>query len=201
MRHDRGTAPTDQQETSDLALVDAARLDANAFGALYERHAGAVHRYTLRRLRDSELAADATSVTFSRALASLDRFLPEDDSSFLRWLMTIARNTVIDIVRQRRDLVALDAETLATMRASSDHDPAQSLPPDDRARIEIAIDDLGSPQREIVVLRLQGWKGKEIADLLGLSHGAVRVAQHRAYARLRESLEDIAPGRPNGASS
>ncbi|HYH13164.1 MAG TPA: sigma-70 family RNA polymerase sigma factor [Thermomicrobiales bacterium] len=201
MRHDRGTAPTDRQDTSDLALVDAARLDASAFGALYERHAGAVHRYALRRLRDPELAADTTSVTFSRALASLDRFRPEDDSSFLRWLMTIARNTVVDTVRQRRDLVALDAETLATMRGSSNHDPAQALPPDDRARIERAIDDLGSPQREIVVLRLQGWKGREIADLLGLSHGAIRVAQHRAYARLRDSLEDIAPGRPNGASS
>jgi len=201
MRHDRGTAPPDQQETSDLALVDAARQDAEAFGALYERHLRTVHRYALRRLRDPDLAADTTAVTFSRALASLDRFRPGDATSFLRWLMTIARNTAIDTVRRRRDLIALDAETLATMRASSGHDPAQALPPDDRARIERAIDDLGSPQREIVVLRLQGWKGPEIADLLSMSHGAVRVAQHRAYARLRESLADIAPGRPNGASS
>lgn len=201
MRHDQGTAPSHQPETSDLALVDAARLDTEAFGVLYNRHAGAVHRYSLRRLRDPDLAADATAMTFSRALASLDRFRPVDDSSFLRWLMTIARNTVIDTVRQRRDIVALDVETLNTMRAASGHDPAQALPPDERARIAAAIDDLGSPQREIVVLRLQGWKGSEIADLLSMSHGAVRVAQHRAYARLRESLEDIAPGHKNGASS
>ncbi len=73
--------------------------------------------------------------------------------------------------------------------------------PQTRQRVEAAIDELGSPRREIVVLRLQGWKGVEIAELLGMSPGAVRVAQHRAYGRLRESLGDLGPGTENGASS
>lgn len=209
MTPDRDYIPTHRHEQDDLALVDAARDDREAFGALYERHADRVYAYAMSRLRDADLAADATAIAFSRALASLDRFRPgresvEAGSSFIRWLMTIARNSVIDIVRERRNILALDLEALARKRSAAGDDPALKLPPDDRTRIEDAIRALGSPQHEIVVLRLQGWKGAEIADLLGMTHGAVRVAQYRAYARLRETLADLhAPISPpeNGASS
>lgn len=192
----RDRSPSHQHEQTDLALVDAARKNREVFGQLYERHVDRVHGYALRRLRDADLAADATAIAFSRALASLDRFRAteehaESGSSFIRWLMTIARNAVIDTVRERQGIVALDLDALNRRRSGTGDDPATKLPPDDRQRIEQAIRELGSPQQEIVVLRLQGWKGAEIAELLGMSHGSVRVAQHRAYARLRATLAHL----------
>jgi RNA polymerase sigma-70 factor, ECF subfamily len=190
MAHERGRSPTHRQD-DDLALVDAARRDPAAFGTLYDRHVDRVFAYAMRRLRDRELAADATANAFTRALASLDRFRPDGDSAFARWLMTIARNAVVDVVRERRGAVALAMEALARQRAAAGSDPASRLPPDDRRRVEEAVDALGSPGREIVVLRLQGWTGVEIAELLGMSHGAVRIVQHRAYGRLRESLASL----------
>jgi RNA polymerase sigma-70 factor (ECF subfamily) len=191
MAHERDRTPTHRHDHDDLALVDAARRDRASFGLLYDRHVERVFAYAMRRLRDRELAADATANAFTRALASLDRFRPDGDDAFVRWLMTIARNAVVDVVRERRGTVALDMDALARQRAASGSDPARRLPPDDRKQVEAAIDALGSPQREIVVLRLQGWTGPEIAELLGMSHGAVRAAQHRAYARLRESLAPL----------
>lgn len=198
MATDRDCTASRHQDQSDLALVDAARNDLNAFGLLYERHVDRVHAYAMKRLRDPDLADDATARAFSRAMAGLDRFTPMPEgkatgSSFTRWLMTIARNSVIDIVRERAGIVALDPDMLATMRSASGDDPAASLPPDDRHRIDQALRDLGSPQQQIVILRLQGWKGAEIAELLGMTHGAVRVAQHRAYTRLRETLSHLHP--------
>jgi RNA polymerase sigma-70 factor (ECF subfamily) len=191
--HERDRIPADRHSATDLALVDAARTDRDAFGALYDRHVDRVFAYAMRRLRDRELAADATANAFSKALAALGQFQPDGDSAFARWLMTVARNAVVDIVRERRDTVALDLDALARMRAAAGADPASHLPPDERRQIEAAIRALGSPGREIVVLRLQGWTGVEIAELLDMSHGAVRVAQHRAYARLRESLAAFRP--------
>lgn len=193
MAHERDRTPTHRHDRDDLALVDAARRDRAAFGALYDRHVDRVFAYAMRRLRDRDLAADATANAFSKALASLDRFDPDGDSAFARWLMTIARNAVVDVVRERRGTVALDMDALARQRAAAGADPARRLPPDDRRSVEAAIDALGSPQREIVVLRLQGWTGPEIAELLGMTHGAVRAAQHRAYGRLRESLAPLRP--------
>ncbi len=46
-----------------------------------------------------------------------------------------------------------------------------------------------------MLLRFQGWKGPEIAELLRMPPGAVRVAQHRAFRTLRELL-DPAPTAP-----
>lgn len=209
MARNRDRPLSHDHEQTDLALVEAARRDREVFGRLYDRHVDRVYGYAHRRLRDAELAEDATAVAFSRALHSLDRFRAHVDqadsgSSFIRWLMTIARNTVIDLIRERQNSVALDMDSLSQMRSSSGDDPATAIPPDDRLRVEQAIHDLGSPQQEIVVLRLQGWKGAEIAELLGMTHGAVRVAQHRAYTRLRTSLEHLhsrSSSSENGGSS
>jgi len=48
---------------------------------------------------------------------------------------------------------------------------------------------LPDKQREIVVLRVVvGLSAEETADAVGSTPGAVRVAQHRALARLRKTL-------------
>ena len=52
----------------------------------------------------------------------------------------------------------------------------------------VLVDDLPDNQREIVLLRVAaGLSAAETADVLGMTLGAVRVAQHRALARLRQS--------------
>ena len=47
---------------------------------------------------------------------------------------------------------------------------------------------LPDDQRRVLELRLAGLRGPDIAHVLGRSHGAVRVAQYRAIARLRTML-------------
>jgi RNA polymerase sigma-70 factor (ECF subfamily) len=60
---------------------------------------------------------------------------------------------------------------------------------------------LSSDQREILELRLTGLTDAEIARVLGRSHGAVRMSQHRAVARLRSIAGGAAPTKesPHGA--
>jgi RNA polymerase sigma factor (sigma-70 family) len=103
--------------------------------------------------------------------------------------MTIARNAIIDHVRANRRLTILDADAYRHHLNLTSPDPAaHPVPPDERDRLLDALHHLSATQRRIVLLRVQGWNGVEIAELLGMSHGAVRVAQHRAYTRLRELL-------------
>jgi RNA polymerase sigma-70 factor (ECF subfamily) len=53
-----------------------------------------------------------------------------------------------------------------------------------RARELLA--SLPPSQRRLVALRvLAGWSAEQTADALGMTAGAVRVAQHRAMGRLR----------------
>ncbi len=63
----------------DADLVAQAQLDRQAFAPLYARYADPVYRYCYRRLGHPEVAADATSQTFARALAAFslsDRIVP-----------------------------------------------------------------------------------------------------------------------------
>jgi RNA polymerase sigma-70 factor (ECF subfamily) len=56
-------------------------------------------------------------------------------------------------------------------------------------RMKQLLDVLPDKQREIVVLRIVvGLSAEETAESVGSTPGAVRVAQHRALARLRRTL-------------
>jgi RNA polymerase sigma factor (sigma-70 family) len=180
----------------DLADALAASTDPEAFGAIYERHVGRVYAYAIQRLHDTALAEDATATTFSRALAAIDAFVPRTSGRTERnptvgsWLLTIARNVVIDIANSRRYTLALDVDDYAHRLASREPGPARAAElSDERRRLFEAIRTLNPRQQQIVLLRFQGWKSPEIAELLEMSPGAVRVAQHRAFVSLRELLE------------
>jgi RNA polymerase sigma-70 factor, ECF subfamily len=183
----------------DLADALAASTDPAAFGGIYERHVGRIYAYAIQRLHDPALAEDATATTFSRALAAIERFQPrstgrtQNPPTVGGWLLTIARNVVIDLAQERRDIVALDIDDYTTLLASREPGPARTAElNDDRQRIFDAVRRLSATQRRIVVLRFQGWKSPEIAELLNMSPGAVRVAQHRAFLKLRDLLDPSA---------
>ena len=62
---------------------------------------------------------------------------------------------------------------------------------------------LPAKQREILVLRVAvGLSAEETGHVLGMSAGAVRVAQHRALARLRAlAVEEPGLARPRAAGA
>lgn len=187
-----GTARDDERlpaETDrELAIIVAAKRDPAAFAPLYRQYVGLVYHYALGRLRDPHRAEDATSQTFTRALKALPSFKPErrpDGTTFRSRLMTIARNTVIDAARRQRPVASLDATRPAAAEAGPEH---VAIARSERDRVHAAVARLPETQRQVVELRLVGLKGPEIADVLGISHGAVKTANYRAYQRLRELL-------------
>lgn len=179
---------------TELAIIAEARLDPRAFAPLYERYVDLVYRYCLRRLGHRERAADATSLVFSRAIGALQHFTPErrrTGSTFRSWLLTIARNVVIDDARAHRPTNQLDDAGIgATLRDTAPSPEERAIAADERDRIEAALDQLPDRQRQIVELRLIGLRGAEIAAVLGMSVGAVKTAHFRAYARLRDLLAE-----------
>src|SRR5262245_7603300 len=87
-------------DAGDAALIRAAlRGERNAFGHLVDNHKRMVFGLCVRLLRDQEEARDAAQETFMRAYASLAGFDPEHP--FAPWLLRIARNHCIDLLRRR----------------------------------------------------------------------------------------------------
>src|SRR3954447_2491556 len=84
----------------------AARGDAAAFAAVYERHHQALYRYCRSILRHEEDAQDALQSTMARAFAALER--EERDFELRPWLFRIGPKEAVSILRRRRDTAELD---------------------------------------------------------------------------------------------
>lgn len=178
-----GLPPED--ELDDEVLVVRARDDPRDFAPLYARYVDPVYRYCHRRLGNRESAEDATSLVFVKAIAALPGYRP-GGGTFRSWLFAIAHNVIADDLSARRparplvaavDLTGPDpgpeATALQNETGQTVHDLLARLPPD---------------QAHLVALRLSGLTAVEIAHVLGSNPGAVRVAHHRAVARLRALL-------------
>ncbi len=178
----------------ELAQIEQAKRDPQAFAPLYERYADMVWRFALSRLGDRERAADATSQAFSRAITALPKYHPKrrgDSTSFRSWLMTIARNTVIDMVRKEKPTTTLEAPSAQPWLVDHRRSPEEAaIAAEERRRVQAALGELTTQQRKVVELQAAGMKGAEISEILGISVSAVRTTHFRAYARLREVLRE-----------
>jgi RNA polymerase sigma-70 factor (ECF subfamily) len=173
---------------SDAELIRAARTDAGAFRELYDRYAGRVHRYHLRRTRDPHAAHDLTAETFAQAWLARRRFRDRAGGSAGPWLFGIARNLLAQSVRRRRiELEACERlgllERLDGPRATAEPDEAWL------DGLDEAMADLPPGERDAVELRvIQGLPYDAVAAGLATTEGAARVRVARGLGRLRERL-------------
>lgn len=131
-----------------------------------------------------ELAADAASQTFLKALTGIGGFR---SGSFKSWLYAIARNVTIDMQRAARPQVDLAHAELVHDNAPSPEEHA--LRTDESDRLWRALQHLTNEQREVLELRLAGLTGAEIAAATRRSLPATKSIQFRALSRLRTVLE------------
>jgi RNA polymerase sigma-70 factor (ECF subfamily) len=156
----------------------AQKGDRSAFGTLYQRYAGLVHRIALSSLPADEIA-DCVQETFLRALRRLKTLRQAE--AFGAWISSITRNVVRDVARQRSRLEQDGDEAL--------DQPTQQLQVEANSVLKV-IGSLPKAYRHTVTMRVvKGMTGPEIADRTGLSAGSVRVNLHRGMRLLRERLE------------
>jgi RNA polymerase sigma factor (sigma-70 family) len=175
---------------TDAELIERARSDPAAFRTLYDRYAGRIHTYHLRRTRHAEAALDLTAETFAQAWVSRLRFTDGGGGSAGPWLYGIARHVLLVSVRRGR-LEHRACERLGLMEAL-DRPPA-AVEPHERwlDGLDDALADLPAAQREAIHLRVVDDLGyDEIADHLATTEEAARARVSRGLATLRSQLAD-----------
>lgn len=170
-----------------LGLVsEAAQGERVSFTTLYEQYVTPVYRYVLVRVKDKSLAEDITQTVFAKAFEHQRAFtLP--DAKPLAYLYTVARNTLIDYWKKRREIQQTDApepfEKVADERKTPDELAEQT---DARRQVLDALSRLTEEQREAVSLKyLNDLSVSEIANQMRKSEEAVRQLQSRGLKALR----------------
>jgi RNA polymerase sigma-70 factor (TIGR02952 family) len=183
--------PADPDGIDVWALVHRAQNgDAEAFGELYDHYVTMVHRYVYHRVGDRATAEDVTSETFVRALRRIDS-LSFQGRDVGAWLVTIARNIVLDHVKSSR--YRLEVATADMRDADRATDGPEDAVVQHLANRELlaCVQQLGSEQQECIVLRfIHGLSVSETAEIMGKKDGAIKALQHRAVRRLAGMLPD-----------
>lgn len=188
-----GIGTTRADAESDASVIARSRDEPEAFAALFDRHADAVHRYAARRL-GGEVADDLMAETFTTAFQQRHRYDPARGAGAdaRPWLFGIATN----LVGRHRRAEARRFKAMARVPALADHDEPLADRAADRVvaravRRELAAALAALPARHRDVLLLVAWGGlgyEEAAQALGIPVGTVRSRLHRARSKLREAL-------------
>ncbi len=149
--------------------------NTDAFTEIVENYQAAIIRYSYRMTGDYEVAKDLAQDTFVKAYKGILK--TDSDLSFKAWLYRIATNNALQHNRRKRILSFVPLSSLA------ENSPAFKAPPEhieDKLLIKQVLAKISPDQRVCLVLHfVEGFKYREIADILGISRDAVckRVAR------------------------
>lgn len=168
---------------SETNLVAAARKgDAESFSRLCEQHYPALVAIAYAQLADRGLAEDAAQEALLDAYRHIAKL--KDTSRFLPWLVTICRNTAIDMVKARARERRVGIEDDSSVADLCHHEN------DTVAVVREIVFGLDPDVRSIVLLRYyNGMTYGQIAELLGLSEETVNGKLRRARSAIRCQLQ------------
>jgi RNA polymerase sigma-70 factor, ECF subfamily len=203
---DRGGGSARMDPTRERELVARSRVDAAAFGELYDFYLPRIYGFVVRRVGERDAAEDLTAMTFERALGAVRR----DDfrnESFGGFLYRVASNAIVDHARRGKRTVPLgmrasdwdDAADGDGGRARNGHEAligdeaaAAALGAAlDREVLRRALRDLPEGHRRVLVMKFyDGLETDELCAALGCSRPTLAVKLHRALRALRAAARE-----------
>jgi RNA polymerase sigma factor (sigma-70 family) len=155
---------------------------------LFHSHFHRLVRYLDRLSGDPELAADLAQEAFIKLYARGS--LPDHPEA---WLITVAMNQFRNVrstsARRRRLLTAARVESSLGDPSPLPGDAAESA--DERERVRAAIDRLSDRDRQILLLRAEGYGYRELAVALDLHEASIGTFLARAKRAFRDAYEGL----------
>lgn len=179
----------DLEALDDTELVELAKDDKEAFGAIYERYLKKIYNYVYYRVGNHQDAEDLTERVFYRAMAHINTYT-ERGIPFQAWLYRIAHNLVANWHRDRgrRKIIPLDEFVASSLRTEAPDRLTEDR--EERDALLAAIRRLPAERQQLLILKfVEKQSNAEIGVLLGRTEGAIKSLYHRTLLSLREELE------------
>ncbi|MDP3524091.1 MAG: sigma-70 family RNA polymerase sigma factor [Hoeflea sp.] len=175
-----------QEELSEL-IARTALGDRKAFSSLYAATSAKLFGVSLRILKDRAQAEDAVQEVYVRIWRRAGSFRV-GQASAMAWLVTIARNQAIDMIRARQP-ATLEYDDAPEM-ADPDPDPeARAALSGEARRIEACLGELETDRAAAVVdAYVEGLSYQELADKHRVPLNTMRTWLRRSLLKLRECL-------------
>lgn len=173
----------------EVALVEQAKTDPEAFGLLYEQYVDRIYNYVYYRTGNRHDAEDLTAKVFYQALNHISRYV-QRGAPFSSWLYRIAHNLVANWHRDRSRRKVVSLDRLAVVGSQGDDGPFQQVASGERRdALLAAIHRLPSDRQQLLILKfVERLPNAQIGRIMGRSEGAIKSLYHRTLVALRQEL-------------
>ena len=162
----------------------SAHTRTSEFERLYRASYGTVYGYVRARMACEADAQDVVAEAFMRAARSFSSYDPSR-ATFVTWVVSIAKNCMVNHYRRLRPTVAMDDVPETALAQSGDQDGV-----DDRLLVEKLLACLGDEERELVAMKYrEGRSNVQIAAELGMNPSTVATKLARAREKMRRAAE------------
>lgn len=157
------------------------------FRDLYQTNYPKVYRLCLGYMKGNYTQAnELCQEVFIKVWENLSSFRQE--SAISTWVYRITVNTCLLYLRKKKDIpvskVLNNLESHPEEEENSTAEKEQKL-----ASLYHCIENLNKENKSIILLELEGIPQKEIAEIMGLNHEAIRVRIHRIKNELTKCVQ------------
>ena len=190
---EKGLLKPDVETVDDLELVRRFKKgNESAFTGIVNRYNQRLLHTAKVILNDEDDAMDLTQETFVKAYFNLKGF--REDSSLYTWLYRIVYNLCISHLRRKKivSFISFDHHDDVMEFHSSDPGPEKEYERKELKRSVIrAVNALPFKQRTVFTLKqVDGLTHREIAEIMGITEGAVKASYFHAIRKLQGMLKN-----------
>lgn len=157
------------------------------FEVILRRYNQRLFRIILSYLKSESDAKDALQETYIKAYLKLDQF--RNQSSFSTWLIRIAINEALQLIRKKKNF----PEHLGVKNKEPEPNhmtpERESIRRENKILLETALDHLPEKYQVVFILyEFEGLSQQAVAKSLNLSEANVKIRMHRARNMLKEEI-------------
>ncbi len=176
-----------QQDEIGLLLVAAARGERAALRRIYDATSAKLLGVAIRITRSRAEAEDVLQDVYLRVWTSAGSFSPEAGGG-MGWLVSVARNRAIDLVRSKKAAATDAQETNWFDTLAADRNLEGDIM--DRKALVNCLTALDATARDMVVLAyVEGFSREELAERFAMPVNTVKTRLHRGLAALKTCMD------------
>ena len=164
-------------------------MDGRLIAELYDKYREEILLYVYSLCHSMEAAEDITQEVFVKAILTI----PDHHDNLRAWLYTVARNLTYNHSRKSKNKAKAEEELKHGPTYEADISEKVVMK-EQYKELYDAIGRLSDTYREILIMQYFGnMQLKEVAEVLGITHGNARALAHRARSKLKQFMEEDQP--------
>jgi len=171
-------------------IISASQGNRDSFGILYEEYFSPIYRFIYFQVKHSQEAEDLAQVVFLKAFRGMESY-KLTAAPFRAWLYQIARNTVKDFWKKKKDIILNEPDKVFPQIPDDSNLLEESLKKEDAEVLMKNISELSEDHRDIIIMHsIEGLAYVEISEIVGKNEEALRALKHRAIKVLRKKIQE-----------